>query len=175
MTIYCPRCGEPGRGETIVSVTSVWASCAGCQFVWRSSLLDILVGYARRAFGRARRGQIASIDLQQPPQSLPPVSADCVADWLERQEYVLPEPRVPSTRDAVEDFFVEDDLQFSASAPVHLKPSEEVPQAVDEHQTDDPAENRPATSLEDLHDVFKRLDQQLNAISDSLQTYTPRP
>lgn len=188
MTIYCPRCGEPGRDEAAVSFVSVWASCAHCELVWRSSLLKTLVGYAVRAVGLGRnqkryeaRNKLDAAVLQQPSESLPPVSVDRVAEWLATQERTIGVPRlavVPhSSADAetIEGMF--DDIQLSVTAAAYWDESEDV-HPVAESAAEvllDTSADRALRSVEDLYEAFKRLEQQLGTISDSLQTYNQRP
>ena len=96
-----------------------------------------------------------SVPLQQPSGALEPVSVDRVAEWLAKQDRALaPPPKlsvVPPPQ--VEDFLVEGDIEFPISTAVHFGASDPV---------------------EDLYEAFKRIEQQLDAISDSLQIYTPR-
>ena len=286
MTIYCPRCGKPGCDETVVSFVSVWASCTNCQLVWRSSLIGTMVGYAARGVGLSRtqkvvdryqpRIQAENPELQQPTESLTPVSVDRVAEWLATQERATGAPRLsvvphsaaeaakveamfdmldpigpvktPSTTvqkeaDDFYAFFAEQDLQLPIAAAVHAPPSEtlshaddtedlwhldeaEVAQPVEgpamviaqpsipvepvEHveqmppvqpvqlvelvlpveqvqpvqqaqyvdQTEEDLEvpsERALSNVEELYEAFKRLEQQLGTITDSLQTYNPHP
>ena len=269
MTIYCPRCGQAGCDETVISFVSVWASCARCHLVWRSSLLETVVGYAARGVGLSKSEKIAARynaaqkteELQQPSGSLKPVSVDRVAEWLASQERSTGAPRLAVTphcaieaakveemfdmldpvkksdmspvatvpvRETAHDendffaFFAKIDGEPKAAAPIApiapsaaVAPSDplsfedvldepqipvvvqqtvvegpqvipEVPQVVVEDVIEetvddsvhgmaaDPAQD-PLTSMDDLYEAFKRLEQQLDTISDSLQTYNQHP
>jgi hypothetical protein len=249
MTIYCPRCGKAGCDETVVSFVSVWASCTNCQLVWRSSLLETVVGYAARGVGLSRNQKVVDRDntqnppadpeLQQPSGSLKPVSVDRVAEWLATQEHVTGAPcrslvaHSAADADMVEEmfdqldpagpvktpgvtaqkeaddfyaFFAEEDLQLPVAAAVHAEPIEQPPvaqvvspvevtpciheaevvQHVDEmadvrHMDDgdgitlETSSDRALSNVEELYEAFKRLEQQLGTITDSLQTYNPHP
>lgn len=246
MTIYCPRCGQAGCDETVISFVSVWASCARCHLVWRSSLLETVVGYAARGVGLSKSEKIAARynalqaaeELQQPSGSLKPVSVDRVAEWLASQERPTGAPRLavapPSASDAekVEEMFdmldpVKKSDMSPAPAPVREPAHDEhdfyaffseieeakpiapiapvapaapddplsfedvlcepqapiaVQQAVVEDVVEEPVEEAavdspddPLASMDDLYDAFKRLEQQLDTISDSLQTYNQHP
>ena len=306
MTIYCPRCGKPGCDETVVSLVSVWASCTNCQLVWRSSLLETVIGYAARGVGLSRnhkvvehyqpRTQTENPELQQPSESLKPVSVDRVAEWLTSQERVTGAPRLSvvshnavdaaqveemfdmldpigpvktpnitaqKEADDFNTFFSDQDVQLPVAAAAHVRPSEapsdqsdsddmwhldeaEVAQPVqiaaqpaetvvqpaemivqpvemfvqpveiaaepvqilvqpapmpvvvaerfvavepvqyiaemgpashvDEIEEDlEASSDRALSNVEELYEAFKRLEQQLGTITDSLQTYNPHP
>lgn len=268
MTIYCPRCGQAGCDETVISFVSVWASCARCHLVWRSSLLETVVGYAARGVGLSKSEKIAARynalqaaeELQQPSGSLKPVSVDRVAEWLASQERPTGAPRLAvaphssveaekveemfdmldpvesnmapaaatvSMRERADDehdfyaFFSDIEEAKPVTAPIAsafappsqtamadkpVAPSDplsfedvlsepQVPIVVQqavvedvivEAVIDEPADEAveemavespddPLTSMEDLYEAFKRLEQQLDTISDSLQTYNPHP
>lgn len=241
MTTYCPRCGKPGCDETVVSFVSVWSSCAHCQLVWRSSLLQTVVGYAARGVGLSRaqsvvdqyeaRNQAENPELQQPSTPLTPVSADRVAEWLATQERGTVAPslsvvahsaaeaalveemfdqldpvgpvKTPAMTAQTEandfsEFFEQDDLQAPIAAAAHVEQqkdawhtaepediwgvneTEDAPQDVPEVDQEedaalDTSSERALSSVEDLYEAFKRLEQQLGTITDSLQTYNPHP
>lgn len=299
MTVYCPRCGKPDCDETVVSLVSVWASCTNCQLVWRSSLLETVVGYAARGVGLSRnrkvvdryqpRTQAENPELQQPSESLQPVSVDRVAEWLTSQERAHGAPRLSvGSHNAVDaaqveemfdmldpiapvktpkmtaqkeaddfhTFFSDQDLQLPVAAAVHVRPYEALSQRsggddmwhADEAEVAQPvqiavqrvetvvqpaeivvqpveiaappveivvqpasmpvvvaqrfvavepvphiAEMRPMphvdeteedleassdgalSNVEELYEAFKRLEQQLGTITDSLRTYNPHP
>lgn len=282
MTIYCPRCGQAGCDETVISFVSVWASCARCHLVWRSSLLETVVGYAARGVGLSKSEKIAARynalqkteELQQPSGSLKPVSVDRVAEWLASQDRptgaprlavtphsaieaakveemfdmldpvkksdMSPVPTVPVRETAHDEndffaFFAKVDADPKAAAPIApvapiapsaaiaaVAPSDplsfedvldepqipvvvqqtvvevpqvipevpqvvvEVPQVVVEDLIEEPVSDSvnemaadssqdPLTSMDDLYEAFKRLEQQLDTISDSLQTYNQHP
>ena len=291
MTIYCPRCGKPGCDETVVSFVSVWASCTNCQLVWRSSLLETVVGYAARSVGLSRNQKVVdryqprtpaeNPELQQPSESLKPVSVDRVAEWLTSQERATGAPRLSvASHNAVDAaqveemfdmldpigpvktsnitaqkeaddfyaFFSHQDVQLPVAAAVDVRPSEALSERsdsddmwhVDEAEFAQPvqiaaqpvetvvqpveiaaqpvevvvqtapmpvvterfvpvepvqdiAEMRPVpevdeieedleassgralSNVEELYEAFKRLEQQLGTITDSLQTYNPHP
>jgi hypothetical protein len=299
MTIYCPRCGKPSCDETVVSLVSVWASCTNCQLVWRSSLLETVIGYAARGVGLSRnhkvvdryqpRTQMANPELQQPSESLKPISVDRVAEWLTSQEratgasrpslvshnavdtaqveemFDMLDPVGPvKTRtitaqkevDDFDTFFSDQDVQLPVAAAAHVRPREALSERsggddmwhLDEAEVAQPvqiaaqpvetvvqpveiivqpveivahpveivvqqapmpvvaaqqfvamepvqyvAEMRPVphvdeidedveassdgalSNVEELYEAFKRLEQQLGSITDSLQTYNPHP
>ena len=263
MTIYCPRCGQAGCDETVISFVSVWASCARCHLVWRSSLLETVVGYAARGVGLSKSQKIAARynalhaaeELQRPSGSLKPVSVDRVAEWLASQERPTGAPRLAVAQhsaveaEKVEEMFdmldpvhkpgisaqrsdaapvavaaplpatTQDDNDFYAffaevveePAPVPVVVQQTVVQQTMVEQTmveqtmieqtmvqqtvvdeiiepliEEPADDSveevavessedPLASMENLYEAFKRLEQQLDTISDSLQTYNQHP
>jgi hypothetical protein len=68
----------------------------------------------------------------------------------------------PMTLDRVEAWF--DDIQFSPAAA-----------ALIEEASVEPPAGQALAGVDDLLEAFERLDSQLEAILDSLQTYNPRP
>ena len=256
MTIYCPRCGHAGCDETVISFVSVWASCARCHLVWRSSLLETVVGYAARGVGFSKSEKIAARynalqtaeELQQPSGSLKPVSVDRVAEWLASQERPTGAPRLAvaphsaAEAEKVEEMFdmldpvrksdmphaptretAHDESDFYAffseieeAKPIapasvltsqtamahrpaasgdalsfeHVLDEPQMPvlvqQPVAEDVIEEPVDDvvddvaadsseDPLASMDDLYEAFKRLEQQLDTISDSLQTYNQHP
>lgn len=271
MTIYCPRCGQAGCDETVTSFVSVWSSCARCHLVWRSSLLEKVVGLAARGVGLSKSEKIAARynalqtaeQLQHPSGSLKPVSVDRVAEWLASQERPTGAPRLAVTAHSSADaekieemfdmldpvkksgmspapaaerepardkgdfyaFFAEiENAKPSASAFAPVAPSasasappsqlatadrpigpvtpsnplsfedvldepempvvvqQPVVEAVIEEPVDDSVEDVAVgssedvlASMDDLYEAFKRLEHQLDTISDSLQTYNQHP
>lgn len=109
--------------------------------------------------------QPRTVELQQPLEPLAPASADRVAEWLNRQDEAWRESQESVSPAHVEDFFVEDDIQLPLSAAVHV--------AAAENPRVDQAGDGALESVEQLHDAFKRIDEQLTAISDSLRTCSP--
>jgi hypothetical protein len=216
MTISCPRCGQAGCDETVISFVTVWASCARCHYVWRSSLFETVVGYAARGVGFSK-GDKARGNAPQPGgnqqanvsnDSLKPASTDRVAEWLDTQENAAGAPRMSATlRSAPEAEKVEqmfdlldpvtkadaspvaarataprEDNDFyaffaevaeEAKAPAAVEPIEAI--ATVAPDSEDDADAQAMMSMDELYEAFKRLEEQLDTISDSLQTYTQRP
>jgi hypothetical protein len=61
-------------------------------------------------------------------------------------------------------FFGEEDLQLPIAAAVYVSPSDL-----------EASSESALSSVEELYEAFKRLEQQLGTITDSLQTYSPHP
>lgn len=63
MRNHCPSCGGVRRNEAnVISITTVWFTCANCNHVWRSSLLGMALG---SAIGSIRRKSVSqNVDVQ---------------------------------------------------------------------------------------------------------------
>ena len=76
-----------------------------------------------------------------------------------------PVPQAASNDDDVHSFFSEIAAEPKTAAPV----APIAPEALEESSDD------ALSSVDDLYEAFKRLEQQLDTISESLQTYTQHP